>query len=160
MRLNGFSVPVKRVTLFSGHYGSGKTNVAVNYAVKLKENGLDCAIIDLDIVNPYFRTKDSAERLKRAGVETVFPAYYTVEERLVSAEELFDAAKNGSLEEAWGTGTAAVISPIGKLYFKGEEHVINNNEIGAVTQKLYDDITAIQWGKAKDEFGWSVKVCD
>lgn len=75
MRLNGFSVPVKRVTLFSGHYGSGKTNVAVNYAVKLKENGLDCAIIDLDIVNPYFRTKDSAERLKRAGIETVFPAY-------------------------------------------------------------------------------------
>ncbi len=75
MRLNGFSVPVKRVTLFSGHYGSGKTNVAVNYAVKIKESGSDCAIIDLDIVNPYFRTKDSAERLKAVGVETVFPAY-------------------------------------------------------------------------------------
>lgn len=75
MRLNGFSAPVKRVTLFSGHYGSGKTNVAVNYAVKLKESGSDCAIIDLDIVNPYFRTKDSAERLKAVGVETVFPAY-------------------------------------------------------------------------------------
>lgn len=75
MRLKGFSVPVKRITLFSGHYGSGKTNIAVNYALKIKENGADCRIVDLDIVNPYFRTKDSAKRLSDAGVETVFPAY-------------------------------------------------------------------------------------
>ena len=75
MRLNGFSVPVKRITLFSGHYGSGKTNIAVNYALKIKENGANCRIVDLDIVNPYFRTKDSAKRLADAGVETVFPAY-------------------------------------------------------------------------------------
>lgn len=75
MRLNGFSVPVKRVTLFSGHYGSGKTNIAVSYAIDVKKNGDDCVIVDLDIVNPYFRTKDSAKRLKAAGVETVFPAY-------------------------------------------------------------------------------------
>lgn len=75
MRLNGFSVPVKRVTLFSGHYGSGKTNIAVNYAIDIKKNGENCVIVDLDIVNPYFRTKDSAKRLTEAGVETVFPAY-------------------------------------------------------------------------------------
>ena len=56
MRLKGFSVPVKRITLFSGHYGSGKTNIAVNYALKIKENGANCRIVDLDIVNPYFRT--------------------------------------------------------------------------------------------------------
>lgn len=75
MRLNGFSVPVKRVTLLSGHYGSGKTNIAVNYAIKIRETGANCKIVDLDIVNPYFRTKDSAARLEKAGVETVFPAY-------------------------------------------------------------------------------------
>ena len=68
MRLNGFSVPVKRVTLLSGHYGSGKTNIAVNYAIKIRETGANCKIVDLDIVNPYFRTKDSAARLEKAGV--------------------------------------------------------------------------------------------
>lgn len=75
MRLNGFSVPVKRVTLFAGHYGSGKTNIAVDYALEIKKSGADCVIVDLDIVNPYFRTKDSAKRLESAGVKTVFPAY-------------------------------------------------------------------------------------
>lgn len=75
MRLNGFSVPVKRITLFAGHYGSGKTNIAVNYAIKLRQSGKSCKIVDLDIVNPYFRTKDSAKRLEDAGVETVFPQY-------------------------------------------------------------------------------------
>ena len=61
----------KRLTLFAGHYGSGKTNVALNYAYKLKENGYDTVIADIDTVNPYFRTKDSAEELKRAGIELI-----------------------------------------------------------------------------------------
>ena len=61
----------KRVTLFAGHYGSGKTNIAVNYAKKIKENGFDTVIADLDIVNPYFRTKDSEEELNSLGIELV-----------------------------------------------------------------------------------------
>ncbi len=61
----------KRVTLFAGHYGSGKTNVAVSYAIMLKKQGLDVAIADLDIVNPYFRTKDSAEELKADGITLI-----------------------------------------------------------------------------------------
>ncbi len=61
----------KRVTLFAGHYGSGKTNVAVNYALMLKEKGLDVAIADLDIVNPYFRTKDSADELEKKGIKLI-----------------------------------------------------------------------------------------
>jgi hypothetical protein len=61
----------KRLTLFAGHYGSGKTNVALNYAYKLKENGYDTVIADIDTVNPYFRTKDSAEELKNAGIELI-----------------------------------------------------------------------------------------
>ncbi len=61
----------KRVTLFAGHYGSGKTNVAVNYALMMKEKGLDVAIADLDIVNPYFRTKDSADELEKHGIKLI-----------------------------------------------------------------------------------------
>ena len=65
----------KRVTLFAGHYGSGKTNIAVNYALLLSREGRAAAIADLDIVNPYFRTKDSAEELERAGVELISPQF-------------------------------------------------------------------------------------
>lgn len=62
---------MKRVTLFSGHYGSGKTNIAVNYAMKLNALGLPTAIADLDTVNPYFRTKDSETVLSKAGIRVI-----------------------------------------------------------------------------------------
>ena len=65
----------KRVTLFAGHYGSGKTNIAVNFALHLAKKGLPVTIADLDIVNPYFRTKDSAEDLAAAGVRLISSAY-------------------------------------------------------------------------------------
>ena len=64
-----------RVTLFAGHYGSGKTNIAVNYALHLASEGKKVCIGDLDIVNPYFRTKDSAEELAKAGVELISPQF-------------------------------------------------------------------------------------
>ncbi len=65
----------KRVTLFAGHYGSGKTNVAVNYALRLAGEGKKTAIADLDIVNPYFRTADSARELAEAGVDLISPQF-------------------------------------------------------------------------------------
>jgi len=65
----------KRLTLFAGHYGSGKTNIAVNYALHLAREGKQVCIADLDIVNPYFRTKDSAKELAEAGVELISPQY-------------------------------------------------------------------------------------
>ena len=65
----------KRLTLFAGHYGSGKTNIAVNYALKLAAEGKDVVIADLDIVNPYFRTKDSAAVLDAAGVKLISPQF-------------------------------------------------------------------------------------
>ncbi len=61
----------KRIILFAGHYGSGKTNIAVNYALKLKEDGKPVVIADLDIVNPYFRTKDSEKELSEAGIRLI-----------------------------------------------------------------------------------------
>ena len=65
----------KRLTLFAGHYGSGKTNIAVNYALHLAAEGKKVCIADLDIVNPYFRTKDSAAVLEKAGVELISPQF-------------------------------------------------------------------------------------
>lgn len=61
----------KRITLFAGHYGSGKTNIAVNYALKLRTDGKPVVIADLDIVNPYFRTKDSEKELNEAGIRLI-----------------------------------------------------------------------------------------
>ncbi len=81
---------------------------------------------------------------------------YEVEERKISVEELLDAQKSGKLEECFGTGTAAVISPVGKLRYKDDVMLINNNTIGEVSQKLYDTITGIQWGECEDKFNWSV----
>lgn len=65
----------KRITLFAGHYGSGKTNIAVNYAIWLKQRHSDVVIADLDIVNPYFRTKDSEQVLREKGIKTVSPEF-------------------------------------------------------------------------------------
>lgn len=65
----------KRLTLFAGHYGSGKTNIAVNYAIYLAKMGRKVCIADLDIVNPYFRTKDSADELKAFGIDLISPQY-------------------------------------------------------------------------------------
>ncbi len=82
----------------------------------------------------------------------------TVEERRISAEELFDAADAGKLEEVWGTGTAAVISPVGEMGWKDRHTVICGGEIGPTAQRLYDTLTGIQWGRLPDENGWIVPV--
>ena len=68
-------IPKKRITVFAGHYGSGKTNIAVNYAVLLKNTDDSVAIADLDIVNPYFRTKDSEEILNEKGIRLISSEY-------------------------------------------------------------------------------------
>jgi len=65
----------KRLTLFAGHYGSGKTNIAVNYAIHLAKENVQVCIADLDIVNPYFRTTDSARELEQAGIQLISPQY-------------------------------------------------------------------------------------
>ena len=83
---------------------------------------------------------------------------YPVEERKISADELIEAQRNGTLEECWGTGTAAVISPVGKLRYVDEVMTINGGNIGELSQKLYDTITGIQTGKLEDPRGWRVTV--
>ena len=96
---------------------------------------------------------------RRSCIQVLKDWGYEVEERRISADELFEAAAAGKLEEAWGCGTAAVVSPIGELA-KGEtKAIINNGQIGEVTQRLYDELTGIQWGRVEDTRGWIVKVC-
>ena len=91
---------------------------------------------------------------RKSCIEVLKSLGYEVEERLLSLEELVGALENGTLEEAWGCGTAAVVSPIGKLACGEKEYVVGGGKIGAVTQRLYDILTGIQWGKEKDPFGW------
>lgn len=79
-------------------------------------------------------------------------------ERRISMQEIYDAAQNGTLEEAFGTGTAAVISPIGQLTWKTEDIIINQGKTGTVSKKLYDSLGDIQYGRSEDVFNWTVKV--
>ena len=81
-----------------------------------------------------------------------------MEERKISADELLQAQADGTLEECFGTGTAAVISPVGKLRYQDDVMTINGGDIGPLSQKLYDTITGIQTGRLPDEKGWRVKV--
>ncbi len=83
---------------------------------------------------------------------------YKVNEGKLAIDTVMDAGRNGTLEEVFGTGTAAVISPVGSLMYENEVVEINNFEIGELTQKLYDTLTGIQYGKLEDAFGWTVKV--
>ena len=84
---------------------------------------------------------------------------YTVEERDLSVEELTEAAGSGDLEEAWGTGTAAVVSPVGEISYKDRKYTVSSFGTGELTQRLYDTLTGIQWGRIEDTRGWICEVC-
>lgn len=81
-----------------------------------------------------------------------------VEERRISIDELVEAHKAGKLQEAFGTGTAAVISPIGEFLWEGQNLLVNNGEVGSLTQHLYDTLTGIQTGTLEDPFGWTITL--
>ena len=95
---------------------------------------------------------------RKSCIEILKDWGYEVEERLLSVDELVKAAKKGKLEEAWGTGTAAVVSPIGHIFYEGKDYVVSNDKIGALTQRLYDELTGIQWGRKPDSKNWCYTV--
>lgn len=98
-------------------------------------------------------TRDSTIQLLKAwGVPVV--------EKRISMEDLYQAYTDGELEEAFGTGTAAVISPVGDMQWNGHQMIINGGETGALTTKLYDAMTGIQYGEQEDTMGWSVEVTE
>ncbi len=79
-------------------------------------------------------------------------------ERFLDIDEVIHAAQNGRLKEAFGTGTAAVISPVGQITYKGKDYVVNQGRMGELSQKLYNEIVAIQYGEKPDPYGWREKI--
>lgn len=96
-------------------------------------------------------TRDSVIKLLESWGETVV-------ERKITIDELYKLNEEGKLEEVFGTGTAAVISPVGLLDWNGKKLIVNDGKIGDMSQKLYDTITGIQSGKLEDTFGWTLEV--
>ena len=110
--------------------------------------------INGEIVTPALTGSILPGITRKSCIEVLKEMGYVVQERLLSVEELVAAMESGALEEAWGCGTAAVVSPIGQLAYGEKEYVVGGGKIGDVTQKLYDLLTGIQWGKVEDKFGW------
>lgn len=110
--------------------------------------------INGEIMTPMLSGSILSGITRKSIIEFMASEGVKVTERLISLDELVEAAENGTLEEAWGCGTAAVVSPIGRLGIGGKDYIINNGEIGATTQHIYDELTSIQWGKTEDRFGW------
>lgn len=96
-------------------------------------------------------TRDSVIKLaQELGIE--------LKERRISFDEVLEGIKTGELTEMFGSGTAAVISPVGHLYYKDKDYYINNNKVGKLTKSFYDHLVDIQLGRAEDKLGWSVEV--
>ena len=114
--------------------------------------------INGEIVTPMLSGSILPGITRKSCIEVLKDKGYKVSERLLSVDELAEALENGKLEEAWGCGTAAVISPIGELCYKETKYPINNGQIGEVTQLLYDTLTGIQWGKIEDTYGWTTEI--
>lgn len=183
--LKPVNIYVEKDYIRSAKGGTGSVKTGGNYAASLiasdkaKKNGceqvlwLDAAQkeyieevgsmniffkIDGEIVTPALEgsilpgiTRDSVIKLaKEIG--------YTVKEKKISINELIKAHNEGKLEEIFGSGTAAVISPVGGLVYDSKKYVINNNEMGAASQKLYDTLTGIQNGIIPDPFKWMIKI--
>ncbi|WP_312353664.1 branched-chain amino acid aminotransferase [Aminipila sp.] len=165
--------------------GTGFAKIGGNYAAGLKsqekahETGYD-QVLWLDGVerkyveeigtsNAFFRIEDEVITAPLTG--TILPGItrdsvinllqkwgLKVSERRMTIDEVFEAGKSGKLVEMFATGTAAVISPVGELAWKDEKVVINNGQIGELSQKLYDELYGLQIGEVEDTLGWTVEV--
>ena len=165
--------------------GTGEAKCIANYAVSLKageeaeKKGFDQVlwldanekkyveevgsmnmffVIDGEVVTPELVGSILPGITRKSSIELLRAHGYKVSERRVSIDEVIEAQKNGKLNEAFGTGTAAVISPVGMMEYKGTDYVVNGGEMGEITKWLYDTITGIQTGRLPDPFGWVVKL--
>lgn len=183
--LNPVKIYVENTYVRAVRGGTGEAKTAANYAASLKAqdeaeqlkytqvlwlDGVERKYIeevgtmnvffkiDGEVVTPELQGSILPGITRKSCLELLRSWGMRVSERRLSIDELDVAAHNGKLEEAFGTGTAAVISPIGQLIWGKDVIDINGGDIGPLSQKLYDELTAIQWGKAKDPFGWVVEV--
>ena len=115
-------------------------------------------VIDGEVITPELNGSILPGITRRSALELLKAKGYKVSERKISINEVFRAAKSGHLIEVFGTGTAAVISPVGELMWEGETIIINNGQIGPISHLVYDTNTGIQSGKLKDEYGWVTVV--
>lgn len=165
--------------------GTGEIKTAGNYAASLlaaeeaKEKGftqvlwLDAAerkyIEEVGTMNMFFVVEDEVITAPLTG--TILPGItrdsvmhmvkdwgMKISERQIAIDEVISGAKNGRLKEAFGTGTAAVISPVGQITYKGENVIVAGGEMGELSQRLYDEIVAIQYGEKEDPYGWRTRI--
>lgn len=115
-------------------------------------------VIDHKIITPELSGSILPGITRKSTLELASSLGYTVEERKISIDEVITALENNTMEECFGTGTAAVISPVGELIYKDVRHVINNNKIGSVSKKLYETLTDIQYGRIEDTRAWTMQV--
>jgi len=114
--------------------------------------------INGEVITPSLEGSILAGITRDSTIELLHSMGVKVTERRISIEEIYEAHDKGTLEEAFGTGTAAVISPIGELNWNGRIIQINDGKIGEISSKVYNAITGIQSGKLEDTFGWTVKI--
>lgn len=165
--------------------GIGEAKTPANYAASLRAgeyakkegfaqvlwlDGIEKKYIEeVGTMNIFFKIKDEIitpaltgsilDGITRKSVLELGKAWgMKVSERRITIDEVFEAYDKGELQEVFGSGTAAVISPIGELTWKGRTIIINGNKTGETSQKLYDAITGIQYGKMQDAFGWVDEV--
>lgn len=115
-------------------------------------------VFDDEIVTPELDGATLPGVTRASCIELLRSKGYKVSERLLSVDEVIEKYEHGKFKEMFGSGTAAVISPVGELKYGDTVMKINDGEIGEVSQMLYDTLTGIQWGKIEDTFGWTVPV--
>ncbi len=165
--------------------GIGEAKTAGNYAASIKAQALakekgfsqvlwldgieQKYIEEVGTMNVFFKINNEVitpelngsilEGITRGSViQLLKDSGYRITERRISIEEIINSQNNGELEEVFGTGTAAVISPVGEIWFKDIKMTIQDGQVGNVSKKLYDMLTQIQTGKMKDEYNWTIKI--
>lgn len=183
--LNPVKIYVEDVYVRAARGGTGEAKTAGNYATSLlaaekaKEKGftqvlwLDAAerkyVEEVGTMNMFFVIDDEVLTAPLDG--SILPGVtrdsvlrivrdwgLKVTERALAIDEVVAAAKSGRLQEAFGTGTAAVISPVGQITFKGEDHIVAGGKMGSLSQRLYDEIVGIQYGEREDRYGWLERI--
>lgn len=114
--------------------------------------------INGEIITPMLEGNILPGITRLSAIELLRSKGYRVTEKRLSIDEVWEAYQNGTFEEMFGTGTAAVVSPVGELCWGDKKMIINNFEIGEVAGMLYKELIAIQWGKSDDIYGWTVEV--
>lgn len=184
--LNPVSIYVEKSYVRSVRGGMGYTKTGGNYAASLKAqdeaqsqnysqvlwlDGVERKyieevgamniffVIDGEVVTPELQGSILPGITRKSAIELCQSKGIKVTERRISIQEVSEAHDSGKLEEVFGTGTAAVVSPVGILKWGDKVMEIGDGKIGKVSQMLYDTLTGIQWGTISDDFGWSQTVC-